>query len=678
MTRTPLYPENIPEPLRGARRWVSVVVTPEPDGKLTKRPVTPRGDPAKSNDPSTWSSLPEVLAAIEHSVGHYPAVVIGPDYPLMLVDLDGCIGEDGGLSDLAAAAAAAAGDTYIECSASGRGLHILVWNDRPYPANPTPGLELYWGSPRLVMMTGALYGVVGGSAAPTVNQITPVLATFLRGLTGALQGDRGDCGGPGDPTGERVRPTKKQAAARTREFKKRHPTVPAGERNNTLFKYAALLQNLGYSPVDIAEELWAFNNTACQPPFRRENATEAAEVDGILRSAVANVPVGILVPAPTASGQPHEPGPAPTTVDPEIVAKALEIYQSRRFVEYCREVWRQIWCGDEYVLDLVLLAAACLSVTNASDGINIHIAGSTQSGKSAAAKTALRFVHPKNKFTGTFSRLGLFSGLFHEKMLIFSDDTRFDEEQAGVLRGALTNWRTGSSRITVVDKKWAEVSIPPRINLVLTSVDSVTTVTRDGQDESRFLTVETRRDPEALATIQRAMQHEPPDVTRDLQVVHAVWELIVDTRVAFHRELPPDTTVPLREWARYLDLIRARALLFGRTTTTDEDVTNTDYLVELSRRMVAADIAGLTQSERVVQRVLRDRAAKNLSPMSVGEIQLEIQRPLSSVYRALRGIEGTFDRPLGGLLVKDRYVQMLQDRDTHDRLFCYHSTTTHL
>ena len=118
------------------------------------------------------------------------------------------------------------------------------------------------------------------------------------------------------------------------------------------------------------------------------------------------------------------------------------------------------------------------------------------------------------------------------------------------------------------------------------------------------------------------------------------------------------------------DLILARALLFGRMTTTDDDVDTVDYLVGLTRRMLEAEIAGLTQTERAVQQVLHDRAAKNQTTMTVGGIQTEIQRPLQSVYRALRGNDGTFDKPTGGLLVKDKRVQLILERETRERLFC--------
>lgn len=111
------------------------------------------------------------------------------------------------------------------------------------------------------------------------------------------------------------------------------------------------------------------------------------------------------------------------------VAAADETYiehsASGRFVEFCRDVFARNWYGDLHILDAVLLMAACYKITNIRMGVNLHIAGKTQSGKSEAAKHALKFIPPENRLDGTFSKLALFSGFFRENQIVFSDDTQF-------------------------------------------------------------------------------------------------------------------------------------------------------------------------------------------------------------------------------------------------------------
>jgi hypothetical protein len=105
------------------------------------------------------------MKAIDFSIGQYPAIALGSDYPLRVLDLDGCIGGgtgdssgDGILSNLARNIITSAGNAYIERSVSRRGLHVLVWRSaREFPTHPIPGLEVYGGAPRFIVMTGDLW-----------------------------------------------------------------------------------------------------------------------------------------------------------------------------------------------------------------------------------------------------------------------------------------------------------------------------------------------------------------------------------------------------------------------------------------------------------------------------------------------------------------------------------------
>lgn len=153
-----MNPQNIPEPLSGSKRWVSFQIIPQPDKTNKKIPLTVKGSLARNDHPEDWSSLPEVLKAIDFSIGSYPAIALGVDYPLRVLDLDKCIDDKGNLSKLAQDIVTHAGDTYIEKSVSGRGLHVMMWKStRVFPAHPAPGLEIYGGAPRFIVMTGNLW-----------------------------------------------------------------------------------------------------------------------------------------------------------------------------------------------------------------------------------------------------------------------------------------------------------------------------------------------------------------------------------------------------------------------------------------------------------------------------------------------------------------------------------------
>ena len=149
--------DNIPEPLKGARRWVVFRCIPQPDGSVKKIPLTVR-DACPCDNPIDWATSPEVLTAIEFCIGTHPAFVLGEDYPLRVLDLDHCINDDGNLTPLAVRIVSRCEGAYIEKSVSGHGLHILVWaSEKGFPTNPVPGLEIYGGVPRFIIMTGNLW-----------------------------------------------------------------------------------------------------------------------------------------------------------------------------------------------------------------------------------------------------------------------------------------------------------------------------------------------------------------------------------------------------------------------------------------------------------------------------------------------------------------------------------------
>lgn len=126
---------------------------------MTKFPLKINGAPARADHQEDWSTLKEILRAIEFDVGQYPAFALGIDHPLRVLDLDDCISE-GTLSPLAQNVLTASPGCYVERSVSGRGLHILVWaSENKVPCHPIAGLEVYGGAPRFIVMTGDLWRV---------------------------------------------------------------------------------------------------------------------------------------------------------------------------------------------------------------------------------------------------------------------------------------------------------------------------------------------------------------------------------------------------------------------------------------------------------------------------------------------------------------------------------------
>jgi hypothetical protein len=335
------------------------------------------------------------------------------------------------------------------------------------------------------------------------------------------------------------------------------------------------------------------------------------------------------------------------TSTPEIVEEARRIYESGGFLQYCTDTFQKVWLGDVHILMGVLHMAANMRVLNAQDGIHLHIMGGTQTGKSDSVKASMQFVHPADRLIKTFSMKYLFyaDDELHPNSIVFSDDTTFEPETAALYRNMLTSWFTGVTRGTVVNHQKKDLHIPPRVSLILTSVESVVQETDDGQDESRFLTLEVRRTPDQMKAIRKFIQEKHPDIKPDLDVIFAVWTAITPQTVTLHKSI--DREIPIREFKRFLTLVQSHALLCNRDTTTDADFLAIDQFLSYSKPMINSETPAFTRKEAVVLQCLSSKE------LSISEIGDATGLSILEVYRALRGTKGTIQNPSGGLMQKE-------------------------
>ena len=126
-----LDPERIPTVLRDLRQWVGFKLEPDDKrpSKFKKIPINPKtARAAESNDPSTWGSFEEALAARDK----YDWDGVGFEFsaPYLGVDLDDCVDDNGKLSPEALKIVAEL-DSYTEYSPSGKGVHVIVRACKP-------------------------------------------------------------------------------------------------------------------------------------------------------------------------------------------------------------------------------------------------------------------------------------------------------------------------------------------------------------------------------------------------------------------------------------------------------------------------------------------------------------------------------------------------------------------
>lgn len=148
----------IPVELREQPRWVRY--------SPRKVPLTTDGRAASSTDARTWSTY---AAAKRSSVGAGMGFVLAGD-GIVCLDLDHCL-EGGRVFPLAAEILSAAGDTYVEVSPSGDGLH--VWGrGRIGRGRRRSGVECY-GTGRYITVTGNRYS--GSGLADLSGLITTLM-----------------------------------------------------------------------------------------------------------------------------------------------------------------------------------------------------------------------------------------------------------------------------------------------------------------------------------------------------------------------------------------------------------------------------------------------------------------------------------------------------------------------
>ena len=150
--------ENIPEDFKKKDRWIALKVFKDKTGKKRKLPVdcnkVGKISPARSDDPSTWTSLEKAIRFAKESGCAGIAYALTGEDKLCCVDIDHCI-EKGSYSELAKEALALSTGTYIEKSISGKGIHIFFKTEGlPVRSFSRDGTLEYYEKAHFIGLTG--------------------------------------------------------------------------------------------------------------------------------------------------------------------------------------------------------------------------------------------------------------------------------------------------------------------------------------------------------------------------------------------------------------------------------------------------------------------------------------------------------------------------------------------
>ncbi len=346
--------------------------------------------------------------------------------------------------------------------------------------------------------------------------------------------------------------------------------------------------------------------------------------------------------------------------------ETLKIYNEGLLIPHCETTFAKMWLGDTHILRGLMYVVANMHLSNPDEGLHLHIAGPTMSGKSDSVKTALKLFHPNDQLIRTFSPKWIFHAgdKIHENVVVFSDDTVLDPEIAALYRNMLTSWHEGVTRGTVINNKPVDLTIPRHVSLILTSLDGVVEETVDGQDESRFLTLEVRRTPEQEREIRLFVQEEKENVQIQIDQIQTIWKvmgMLPPRNISLHKKIEKE--IPIREFKRYLTLIKCNAFLHDRFITNDEDIQMVDEFLSYSKPMVDSQTPAYSRKEAAIMSVLTNEWK------TTDIIKDETGMSLANVYRALHGTKGTFSNPAGGLMAKEKRLKIHFNPD--DRIYSF-------
>lgn len=256
--------QKIPEILTTRKQWVLWKLVDKGDGRPTKVPFQPSGQPAKANTPDTWSTFLDCVTRYERGGFDGIGFEFSNDDEFCGIDLDGCRDPASGKVETWAKDIILEVDTYAEVSPSQTGVKLFVvgksplqsgrkkiLTDTPKCGDKTPAIEVYdWG--RYFAVTGwRLAGQV--DPQPRQEQLTGIVKRLW----------------PEDEGKPREYFYGNQAVLeRARKYVAKLPPAVSGQGGHDVTFKAACVLALGFGlPEPEAMQVLGEWNQTCQPPW---------------------------------------------------------------------------------------------------------------------------------------------------------------------------------------------------------------------------------------------------------------------------------------------------------------------------------------------------------------------------------------------------------------------------
>jgi hypothetical protein len=126
-----------------------------------------------------------------------------------------------------------------------------------------------------------------------------------------------------------------------------------------------------------------------------------------------------------------------------------------------------------YQILRAIVYAECLKSSCTTKGLQPAVTGMRGSGKSHAVKTAIHLLPKDAVYTATLSPKALYYKQPATKTTFYMDDAVLQDDLVSLMKRKQTQFQEPTVYGTVMDKKWAEVSIDKRMVFITTSVSQL-------------------------------------------------------------------------------------------------------------------------------------------------------------------------------------------------------------
>lgn len=330
-------------------------------------------------------------------------------------------------------------------------------------------------------------------------------------------------------------------------------------------------------------------------------------------------------------------------------------------IKYILQTVAKKHIGDENTEEAMCVSIAGQCCINTA-GIQIVVNGESGSGKSDGTKKHLHLVPKRWKRSTSLSAKALYYMELKPGTVIFSDDTNMDQELGEVFKQSTTNYQEYTIRTSVKDQEKHTISIPPRINLFLTCVQSNVS----DQILNRQLVFETDSGPEQknkIFDLQRKLETDginPLEVTLRVLICRRIYSKLKEN--LFNVAIPYGDRIDIldKSNSRVLpllcDMIKGYAIFKWKQRKIDEngkllaDEEDFERAKALFNSRVENTMTKLTNAEtEIVKFILLNQAKNRGIGCSISDISVGTGVAYHTVNRLVMGRK---DRDDGGLLAK--------------------------